>query len=55
MHNQNFQNLIIDYLREALAFFAGEEAGKSTAVWVAGFIVGVPAVTPTIYEPSAAK
>jgi hypothetical protein len=26
-HDQNFKNLILDYPREALAFFASEEAG----------------------------
>ena len=26
MHDQNFKNLILDYPRQALAFFAGEEA-----------------------------
>ena len=31
MHDQNFKNLIIDYPREALAFFAGEEAGDDLA------------------------
>jgi hypothetical protein len=28
MHDQNFKNLILDYLREALAFFAQEETGE---------------------------
>lgn len=28
MHDQNFKNLILDYPREALVFFAGEEAGN---------------------------
>ena len=27
MHDQNFKNLILDYPREALAFFAQEETG----------------------------
>ena len=31
MHDQNFKNLIIDYPREALAFFAPEEAGEDLA------------------------
>jgi Domain of unknown function (DUF4351) len=29
MHDQNFKNLILDYPREALAFFAQEEAGEN--------------------------
>lgn len=29
MHDQNFKNLILDYPREALAFFAKEEAGEN--------------------------
>ena len=28
MHDQNFKNLILDYPREALAFFAQEETGE---------------------------
>lgn len=28
MHDQNFKNLILDYPRQALEFFAGEEAGE---------------------------
>ena len=28
MHDQNFKNLILDYPREALAFFAREETGE---------------------------
>jgi hypothetical protein len=27
LHDQSFKNLILDYPRQALAFFAGEEAG----------------------------
>ena len=30
-HDQNFKNLILDYPREALAFFAGEEAREIDA------------------------
>lgn len=30
MHDQNFKNLILDYPRQALEFFAGEEAGDLT-------------------------
>ena len=28
MHDQNFKNLILDYPREALAFFTQEETGE---------------------------
>ena len=28
-HDQNFKNLIVDYPRQALAFFAAEEAPRS--------------------------
>lgn len=31
MHDQNFKNLILDYPRQALAFFAGEAAGADLA------------------------
>ena len=31
MHDQNFKNLILDYPRQALAFFAAEEAGEDLA------------------------
>lgn len=31
MHDQNFKNLILDYPREALAFFASEEISNDLA------------------------
>ena len=31
MHDQNFKNLILDYPRQALTFFAGEEAPEDLA------------------------
>lgn len=31
MHDQNFKNLILDYPRQALAFFAAEETGEDLA------------------------
>jgi hypothetical protein len=32
MHDQNFKNLILDYPREALAFFAQEETGEDLSL-----------------------
>ncbi len=35
-HDQNFKNLILDYPREALAFFAEAEAARIDAEYDAG-------------------